>query len=917
MAILGGPEESPPHGPLRRDGAGCFLAAEAELAPIAPSGTAQSEHGRLSKAPALWQHNGVSTQTVTPLLDRLPADGDTSSDTLLEIFVDWVTDRGLELYPAQEDAIIEILAGRHVVLNTPTGSGKSLVAQAMQFMATARGQRSFYTSPVKALVSEKFFSLCKDFGASNVGMLTGDASINRDAPIICCTAEILSNMALREGNRAKADYAILDEFHYYSDRDRGVAWQIPLLTLNKATFLLMSATLGDVSHIVGDLEVFTDRECAVVKSSTRPVPLSFEYREVAIHEAIAELTRTNRAPIYVVSFTHRACADHAQSLTSVNLTSKPEKQQIGKALSGVRFDSPYGKDVRRFLQAGIGLHHAGLLPKYRLLAEQLSQQGLLKVISGTDTLGVGVNIPIRTVLFTKLTKFDGRRLRRLTVRDFKQIAGRAGRKGFDDQGWVVCLAPEHVVENKRQEAARTSSGRSKNFKRRQPPKGFVAWNADTFKFLIDGDPEALSSHFGVSHGMMLNLLQREPRRDAPGGGYGVLVDLIEACHEHPGGKRRMRRSAAVLFRSLRKAGVVEVKKRAIGPGHAAIVRGDLQRDFSLFHALSLYLVEAIKTLDPLQTSYALDVVSLVEAIQEDPMSVLSQQVNKLRTLRLAELKADGVPFDERIEALDEITYPRPNEELIYEIFTAFSTAHPWVAGQTMRPKSIARDLYERYASFDEYVREYNLQRSEGVLLRYLSETYKILMQTIPRRARSQGFLDVIGYLRAMLQRVDASLVQEWERLRDEQSDGPPAHEPGGEGLEVDESIMSLDFVADPQAFAARVRAEMHRLVKALSVRNFEEAELCTRQTEWDPWTAERFRDAIEPYFEIYDTLIFDHRARFPTNTQIRKTGNRRWRVRQVVLTPDEENDWYIEGTMDLRVPPPADSPLVAVRYVGH
>ncbi|HEY8374911.1 MAG TPA: DUF3516 domain-containing protein, partial [Nannocystis sp.] len=535
---------------------------------------------------------------------------DTSSDAILECFLDWVTEAGIELYPAQEEAILEILAGKHVILNTPTGSGKSLVAVAMHLSALARRRRSVYTSPIKALVSEKFFALCREFGPDKVGMMTGDASVNRDAPILCCTAEILANMALRDGRTAPVDDAILDEFHYYADRDRGMAWQIPLLTLPYTTFLLMSATLGDTSKIEEGLKRLTKQDVAVVRSAQRPVPLDFEYRETPLHETIAYLLDRGRAPIYVVSFTQRECAEEAQNLMSINLCSREEKQAIAAAMAGFRFDTPYGKEIQGFLKHGVAVHHAGLLPKYRLLVEKLAQQGLLRVICGTDTLGVGVNIPIRTVLFTKLCKYDGEQTRILSVRDFKQIAGRAGRKGFDDQGYVVCQAPEHVIENKRLEAKAAADPKKKKFVRRQPPeKGYVPWDRSTFERLIERDPEPLQSRFQVTHGMILNLIQSPANLNAWGGGYRRLVELIAAAHDEGRAKTRHRREAAMLFRDLRKAGIVKLvplnARRPDGPGRMVRLDEHLQKDFSLHHTLSLYLLDAIGRLPADSPTYAL------------------------------------------------------------------------------------------------------------------------------------------------------------------------------------------------------------------------------------------------------------------------------------------------------------------------
>ena len=298
------------------------------------------------------------------------------------------------------------MAGKHVILGTPTGSGKSLVALGLHFKALCERRRSFYTSPIKALASEKFFSLCNELGPENVGMRTGDASINAEGGVVCCTAEVLSNMALRVGEELDAPYVVMDEFHYYADRERGVAWQVPLLVLPGTQFLLMSATLGDTSAIAERLKRDTGREVAFVTSDERPVPLDFEYCETPLHQTIEKLLEEGGARS-TSSTSRSASAPSSPRRYEREDREQGEREAIREVVAGRRLATPYGKEFRRFLSFGVGVHHAGLLPRYRLLVEQLAQKGLLHVICGTDTLGVGVNIPIRTVLFTKLAKFDG------------------------------------------------------------------------------------------------------------------------------------------------------------------------------------------------------------------------------------------------------------------------------------------------------------------------------------------------------------------------------------------------------------------------------------------------------------------------------------------------------------------------------
>ncbi len=723
--------------------------------------------------------------TAAQLGDRLPEiPGTISSDDILERFLDWVAGLGFDLFPAQQEALIELMVGRHVVLDTPTGSGKSLVATALLFKGLCEGRTGFYTAPVKALASEQFFRMCDDFGAERVGMLTGDASINPAAPIVCCTAEVLANMTLRRGRTLPVDYVVMDEFHYYSDPQRGVSWQVPLITLPDTTFLLMSATLGNMAPISEALERTTKRPVALVRSRTRPVPLEYEYRETPLAATIDELVADGRAPIYVVNFTQRECARLAQSLTSLRLCTRDEKKAIFKAAGNFRFDTAYGKHVRRFLSFGIGVHHAGLLPKYRLLVEKLAQLGLLKVIAGTDTLGVGVNVPIRTVLFSQLSKYDGQDVAILKVRDFQQIAGRAGRKGFDEQGWVVCQAPEHEIENRRRRMrARTSPGgrRRRLFRKRPPPRGFVPWNEGTFRRLIHSPPETLESRFRLDHGMVFDLLRadRATANDGPRQNFTSIRRLIAACHETPVRKRRLIGLSAEIVRSLHRAGIVRMAPSR-GNGYGVEASRDLQFEFSMHQNLSLYLVSTLEMLDPDDPDYALDLLSLVEAILDNPEIVLREQARKLRDETAARLKAERVPFEERMERLREVTHPRPLVDLIEPTFEEFRRLHPWVQGDSIRPKRVGREIFEDTLGFGEFISRYGLQRSEGIVLRYLSQLFKVLSRGVPDRFKTAAVFDQLDCFHALLDRVDRSLLDEWERLWTlEESPGKTAGAPGG------------------------------------------------------------------------------------------------------------------------------------------
>ncbi len=838
-----------------------------------------------------------------------PRPEDVTGEDVLDRFLGYVEHLGLELYAAQQEAILELSSDKNLILATPTGSGKSLVGTFAHFLAFARQERTFYTAPIKALVNEKFFSLCHEFGPVNVGMLSGDAAVNADAPILCCTQEILAQMALREGDQLDVGHVVIDEFHYYADRDRGVAWQIPLLALPQATFLLMSATFGDAQFFESELGRVTRRETAVVRSSERPVPLDFEYRETPLHETIADLIKEGRWPIYVVHFTQRACAEGAQDLLSVDFISKEKKKVIGEALRQVRFDSPYGKDLRRILAHGVGIHHAGLLPKYRLVVEKLAQRGLLAVIVGTDTLGVGVNIPIRTVLFTQLCKFDGQRATALRARDFHQIAGRAGRRGFDTQGSVVAQAPEHVIENLRLMAKAGDDPKKQRklaqSKKKPPTRGYVHWDRSSFERLVQAPPEPLVSQFRVNHGMLIQVLQR------PEGGCRAALRLLRACHENDRSKRQLAQLGRQMVSSLIDAEIIQTQ----GPGRVT-VHADLQEDFSLTRALSLYLVEVVRVLDPESETYALDVLSMVEAILENPEIVLRKQLDKLKGEKVAELKAAGVEYEERMAQLEEMTYPKPNAELIYETFNLFARRHPWVGEENIHPKSVARDMIEKVMGFGETIREYGLERSEGVLLRYLSDVYKTFKKNVPDTAKTASTDDVEIFLEAVVHGTDNSLVREWEALL------VPRSAEDQEEPSVATVADRVDVTADPRTFGVLVRNAVFTLVRALANRDWPAAAEMLQNA-----TGNQLEQALVAYFDEYGAIAVTPTARAARFYQPKPPEGDAIMVDQVLCwdpvlpaesdeTPEPGTDWVLRVRVDLPASRLAGKPQLSLVHLG-
>ena len=812
-----------------------------------------------------------------------------SNDEVLSAFLDYLIETEVEPYDHQEQAILELYAGNNVILNTPTGSGKSLVALAMHFKAICQNRRSYYTVPIKALANEKFLSLCHIFGPEQVGMITGDATVNPGAPVICCTAEILANLALREGDQARVDDVIMDEFHYYSDASRGFAWQVPLLTLPQARFLLMSATLGETAFFEESLTKLTGAPTVLVKSEQRPVPLEFDWSETPLEEKITELVEDGKAPIYLVHFTQLACAQTAQNLLSSNFCSKAEKQHIAEMLHDANFRSPYGKEVSKLLRHGIGIHHAGLLPKYRVLVEKLTQRGLLKVVCGTDTLGVGINVPIRTVVFTQLFKYDGSSTKTLTVRDFKQIAGRAGRRGFDTSGTVVAQAPEHVIENLRLEKKASSSGKKSFVKRKPPEKGFVNWDEKSFRRLIDAPSEKLVSSFQVRHSMLLNVLGRQHED-----GCTALRTLINTCHETPAKKKAHQRRAFQLFRGLVEGDILRIIPRAERTGPVKVhLNVELQEDFSMNQALGLYLLDAIPQLDREEADYALNVISLVESILENPEVILRRQVDQLKGELIGRLKDEGVEYEERMTLLEEVEWPKPGKEFIYHTYNAFVAERPWMKEAAVKPKSIAREMFEHWQSFEDYVKTYGLERSEAVLLRHLSEVYKVLAQTVPPMAKTEELVEAEEYFGDLLRTVDSSLLDEWEKLRNPDyvplEDRPPAER------------KAVAFTRNRPAFTRALRNAVFTLVKAFAEGNTAAilAQIEPADPEGQPWTAARIEALLDAYYAEHQRIRLDPEARAAKHSRLSDEQARRWTVEQTLVDPEELNDWFLKLAIDL------------------
>lgn len=902
--------------------------------PDATNSTDPFAHGSLgSLAPSWWEPESDETEQASKSEPWL------TPEEAYERFMEWVSSRGIEPWEHQEDALFSLAAGSNVILGTPTGSGKSLVALGMMFMAMASGQRAYYTAPIKALVSEKFFYLVDILGRDNVGMITGDSHINTGAPVICCTAEILANQALREGEDTDVGCVAMDEFHFFSDPDRGWAWQVPLLTLPHTQFLLMSATLGDMTAIGDTLTRTTGRDLELIADAPRPVPLSYEYVKTALEGTVELALRQGDSPLYIVHFSQDAALQSARALASYGVASKEQREAIKEAIKGGRFTTAFGKTLKHLISSGVGLHHAGMLPRYRLLVEKLAQQGLLPVICGTDTLGVGINVPIHTVLLTGLTKFDGYKQRRLRSREFHQIAGRAGRSGFDTEGVVIAEAPEFEIENHKAELkAMGDPKKMKKLKKKRPPEGFVTWNEDTFTRLIESEPETLKPRLRITHSMVLAEVEQG------GDAWERVLALIDASLQTSEEKAKLKGRAAEIFATLIDAGVVvreacgadsdaddgnvdsipavslteapenleelraldaerdeedgandEVIRAIVEEGTATghpldgaanyFLTVDLPEDFALDQPLSPFLLAALELLDPESPTYTLDLISMVEATLEDPKQILRAQERRARDAAMNAMKAEGVDFEERLDRLQDVTYPKPLEEMLDVAFATYCAQVPWANDYELSPKSVLRDMLETGCDFKSYIAQYKIARCEGILLRYLTEAYRSLDRTVPVERRTEELDDIVSWLGLVVRSVDSSLVDEWANAGMEPGAAPIKH-----GDEV---------VADRRGMTLMVRNTLFQRVRLAALDRADA--LGDLDVDWG-FGESRWARVLDAFYEAHEDLLIDADARSAAFLEIDESDEQTdhvWHVHQVFHDSDGDHDFGIMADVDL------------------
>jgi hypothetical protein len=493
----------------------------------------------------------------------------------------------------------------------------------------------------------------------------------------------------------------------------------------------------------------------------------------------------------------------------------------------------------------------------------------------------------------------------MRVREFRQIAGRAGRAGYDTEGYVVVQAPEHTIENARRLAkAGDDPVRIKRVQRVRPPEGFVVWTEQTFDKLTTAEPEPLQSRMKVDNAMILNVVAR------PGDAVAALSHLLRDNDEALAGRARLCRRAIRLGRSLLDSGVLIRLPEPDRDGRRVALTVDLPEDFALNQPLAHFALAALDVLDAVAPTHSLDVVSVVESVLESPRPVLMAQQFEARGEAVAEMKADGLDYEERMAQLEEVTWPQPLAELLGAAFEIYRQTHPWLPEDALAPKSVVREMWEQGMGFGDLVSRYGLARSEGVVLRYLSDAYRTLRQTVPDAHRSPELDEVVEWLGETVRQTDSSLLDEWEALTHPSDVAAVAqtvshHDAGPRP--------ARPVTANERAFRAMVRGLLFRRV-LLAARD-DVAGLAALEPD-GPMGREDWDAALGAYWDEHDGIGTDADARGPAFLRIdarpaSRDEPRRWLVTQTLADPAGDHDWVIEATVDLDASDEAGEPVLA------
>jgi len=700
----------------------------------------------------------------------------TDAELELSFYEKFLLGPGIEPYPVQELAIGHIFAGRSVLVTVPTGTGKTLMAKAALHLAVGRGQRAIYTTPLRALTEEKFRELSSDFGEANVGFATGDYKVNREAPIQVEVAEILWNRIVADKHVCPAEIVVMDEGHYFNDPERGYVWEQSIIGLDPRTQLVvLSATVGHPERFCQWVEVTRRVPMELVDSRERKVPLVHEYREDMLIDTVRELAHTGDVPAIVFVFGREQCFEVARLLKSCRrFTTDEEKAKIDELCNEALLPAGCAKELRPLLGHGIGIHHAGILPRYKQLVEQLALERLIKFVVSTETIAAGINLPARTVVFPSLRKFIKQQPRMMTAAEYHQMAGRAGRPQFDDRGLAITLAPEQVVSDLKKElkhtkdverAKKTVYGRARNDAQR---RGDVIWTPELHQELVKGEPAELRSKTKISAEQVLAIgLPDLAEKTLPGTDVEArmaeaeaslppsmrldIVTVIDNLLLGPKDRSELQKILAQLVANMRAIGVLDE--------HGKQIAGDMIRNLQGMDGLFIYYVLFNHQLEYVElrelVEYLLDhdiIQRMIDRKGED------EKREWMRTwLRDQRLENPHVTWDDA-EAQWEKEHPRPltKIELIHQEF-ASKVPHPELHGGK-RAKNVWAQLEDGGFSFLEFVEKHHLDHEEGNLFTYLVRVMNFAAK-LYEASQLTEFEDMADRVKKLLARIDLRLIE--------------------------------------------------------------------------------------------------------------------------------------------------------------
>ena len=665
-------------------------------------------------------------------------------DLELQFYDQFLWSKGLQPYAVQEQAITAIFAGKSVLVTVPTGTGKTLMAKAALFRAFQRGERAVYTTPLRALTEEKYRELCADFGDGNVGFATGDYKINREAPIQVEVAEILWNRIVADKHVAPAELVVMDEGHYFNDPERGYVWEQSIIGLDpRVQLVVLSATVGHPEKFCQWAEVTRRVPLALVESRERKVPLVHEFREEMLIETVRELAHTGDVPAIVFVFGREQCFEVARLLKSCRrFTTDEEKAKIEALCDETLLPAGAAKELRPLLGHGIGVHHAGILPIYKALVEQLALERLIKFVVSTETIAAGINLPARTVVFPSLRKFIKHEARLVTAAEYQQMAGRAGRPQFDDRGLAIALAPEQVVSDLKKElkdAARRPAYDEGKVKRsvygraraEAQKKGDIVWTPEIHAELVRGEPAELRSKTKITAEQVLaiglpdleaaHLGGTNPEIEArmaqaeaslPPSMRLDIVTVIDNLLLGDRDRRELQKTLAQLVANMRAIGVLDEHGRQIG--------GRMIRDLQGMDGLLIYYVLFTHPLDYVELRELVEYLIDNDIVQRVLDRKGEDEKREWMRAKLRELRAENphVTWDD-VEVAWEKEHPRvlTKIELIHQEL-ASKVPHPELHGGK-KPKNVWAQLEDSGMTFLSFVEQHGLEHEEGNVFSYL------------------------------------------------------------------------------------------------------------------------------------------------------------------------------------------------------